>query len=377
MKKPHILILSTAYAPHWGGAEIAIQKITDRLRGDFAFSMLTPKLDPKDSDTEQVGPISVTRLGRGGRMSKYAFAHKATKEFKRLEKPDMIWAMMASHAGIAASRIKARHPELPYLLTLQSGDSDFFWKLRTGWWKGVFKKVYTRADHIQAISTFLANRAKDYGCARVVSLIPNGVEIEHFKNTGITNTKEIRRRWGAVDGDVVIITTSRLEYKNGIDTLIEACAKLKGSWKLIIAGSGREEGKYKQLASKQGVKDNVTFLGHVDHVELPRFLHASDVFARISRSEGLGNSFIEAMAAGIPVVATPVGGIPDFATHEENALLCQPDSPSECAATLQRLVDDALLREHISKSGVSSISSKYSWDTIGGQMKNIFKTLTT
>src|SRR3989338_7842052 len=115
--------------------------------------------------------------------------------------------------------------------------------------------------------------------------------------------------------DIKIITTSRLVRKNGIDTLIEAAQELKNnkiSFRVLIAGGGPEERALKALAKRLGVDDYIEFLGEILPVEVPLYLAHVDIFFRVSRSEGLGNSFIEAMAAGLPIIGTNVGGIPDF-----------------------------------------------------------------
>jgi len=82
--------------------------------------------------------------------------------------------------------------------------------------------------------------------------------------------------------------------------------------KLIIIGSGELEDSLKSLADRLDLGQNVIFLGDINHDDLPRYLSVGDVFVRHSLSEGLGNAFLEAMACGIPVIGTPVGGIVDF-----------------------------------------------------------------
>ena len=106
---------------------------------------------------------------------------------------------------------------------------------------------------------------------------------------------------------------------------------------------------------------------------LPRVLKAADVFARPSRSEGLGISFLEAMAAGLPVVATPVGGIPDFLTDGETGLFCEVQNPKSIAEKVQMLLSDNSLRERITQNASTMIRERYEWKEIAKKMKKVFE----
>ena len=100
--------------------------------------------------------------------------------------------------------------------------------------------------------------------------------------------------------------------KNGVGDVIKALPKLSENIKFVILGEGELKQKLIKLAKDLGVSDRVIFKGFVSHEKIPKYLKACDIFIRPSLSEGMGNSFIEAMACRIPVIATPVGGIVDF-----------------------------------------------------------------
>ncbi|MBU4360966.1 glycosyltransferase, partial [Patescibacteria group bacterium] len=180
MKKSKILILSLTYLPFIGGAEVAIKEITSHLSGDFSFDMITCGLDKKLPKFEQIGNINIYRVGKG-KLSKYFYPYLALKQAKKLYKKNnykIAWAMMATWAGWAALKIKEKFPEIKYLLTLQSGDSDKFIKKRTWFWNRRYKKIYQKADKIQVISKWLEKRARRFGYKGEISLVPNGVNIE-------------------------------------------------------------------------------------------------------------------------------------------------------------------------------------------------------
>lgn len=126
------------------------------------------------------------------------------------------------------------------------------------------------------------------------------------------------------------------------------------------------------------------FLGHVGHSELPAYLKVSDIFVRPSIIEGFGNSFVEAFAAGIPVVATPVGGIPDFLFDPEGnpdtpstGIFCEVRSPESIAWAVKRYMDDPVLTARIVKNASELVAKKYDWDLIAADMqKKVFDPLT-
>jgi glycosyltransferase involved in cell wall biosynthesis len=367
-----VLIFSLAYLPFVGGAEIAIKEITDRLT-DIEFDMITVNLDGKQKEFEQIGNIKIYRVGRG-RLAKYLFPFLALEKAKNLNQQNnykIIWAMMANQAGLAALKFKKVFPQTKYFLTLQEGDSlKRIWS-RTWFMRSTYKDIYRRADYIQAISYFLANRAKKYGYQGKIEVIPNGVDLSYFSKDFSDQEKEaLRLKLGLLATDKVLITTSRLVYKNGIDVLIKAVKDL--SVKALIIGSGKLEIRLKSLAQEIGVRDKILFLGYISQRDLPPYLKISDIFIRPSRSEGLGSAFLEAMASGLPVIGTKVGGIPDFLKDGENGLFCEVNNPSDLANKISLLLSDDNLRQKLVTTGQQLALQDYGWQKISQEMRVIF-----
>ena len=279
---------------------------------------------------------------------------------------------MAAYAGAAGLLFKRRNPEVKFLLTLQEGDSIGHIHSKVRGFKRKWQTVFRQADYIQAISNFLADWAKSEGARCPVAVVPNGVDAERFKN----REYRIENR----ENFFTIITVSRLVYKNGLDTLIRAAVELKthilhSTFYIQILGSGPEESNLKKLTAVLKVQDQVRFLGNVSQAELPNYLANADIFVRASRSEGLGTAFLEAMAAGLPIVGTAVGGIPDFLTDQKTGLFTEVDDPKDLARKIRSLVDDAELRKRLAENGRRIVEEKYNWDIIASQMDRIFKFL--
>ncbi|MBU1102183.1 glycosyltransferase family 4 protein, partial [Patescibacteria group bacterium] len=109
--------------------------------------------------------------------------------------------------------------------------------------------------------------------------------------------------------------------------------------------------------------------------DVPKYLAISDVFVRPSLSEGLGNSFLEAMAAGVPIIGTKVGGIPDFLRDGETGLFCEARNPQSIAEKITLLLSDEILRQRLIANARKLVEEKYNWDNIAQKMGNIFEKL--
>ncbi len=376
MKK--ILIFSIAYYPFVGGAEVAIKEITDRLP-DYEYYLITNRFEISWPKEEKIGRINVRRLGNGKKWDKYLYPVRAAIyaiNLHRVVKFDFAWSMMAFYAGLAALLFKYNR-KVPYLLTLQSGDSDSFLRKRTWFWSYYYHQVYRQAKITQVISRWLGERSRRMGNKGEVVLVPNAVDLEVFKPGLSPEQKQaIRQELSISPEETMIITTSRLVLKNGLDDLIKAINFLNFksgiSAKLVIFGSGPDEEKLRDLARDQSVDDKVLFMGYTEYKNLPPYVEAADIFCRPSLSEGFGNSFVEAMAVGTPIIATPVGGIPDFLTEEKTGLFCQVRHPASIAEAVTKYVKDKSLYENIVKNGQALVREKYSWQNIAKKMGLIF-----
>ena len=290
--------------------------------------------------------------------------------------------MSAPHVAGAAALFFRYKTRVPYLLTLQSGDSDAFLRQRTWWWSFWYKRIYRRAKLTQVISNYLARRSRKMGNRGEIVLIPNGVDLAVFK-AGISEEakQSVRKELNIADDEKIFITTSRLALKNGIDDLIKSMNfliyKSGIKIKLLILGSGPDEEKLKALAEEMRVKEQILFLGHRDYKDLPKYVETADIFCRPSLSEGLGNSFLESMAVNTPIIGTEVGGIPDFLHDGETGLFCKVRNPVSIAQAVERYVKDKELYKKIQDAGRELVLEKYSWDSVAKQMNQVFQEVDT
>ena len=364
-----VLIFSLSYFPLVGGAEVAVKEITDRLGEEIEFDLVTLRFSKKHSRFEKVGNVNVYRIGGGfGYLSKIFFVPRAAL-FTLHHKYDFYWAMMTYMLFPAAlARILGgRTNRTDYVLTLQDGDP--FSRVFNRWFILPFKPLlsygFKHAAKVQAISNFLAQWARQMGYQGGTLVIPNGVDLEKFQNPKPRTQNP---------NEIILVTTSRLVPKNGVGDVIEAMKFLPEHFKLKIIGSGRLESKLKLQATNYKLQTRIEFLGEIPHSEIPKYLHQADIFVRPSLSEGQGISFIEAMAAGLPVIATPVGGIPDFLEDGVTGLFVEPKNPRLIAFQVQKLVSDRVLRDKITINARRMVMERYNWNLIARDMKNkVFK----
>jgi len=373
-----IIIFSTAYYPLVGGAEIAIKEITDRLP-DWKFDMVTARIKPGLPSREQIGNITVHRVGFGKSFDKYLLpifgVIKAIRVAPAKDNP-IAWPMMASFGGFTALIYTWIRPRTKMMLTLQEGDPPEYILKRVGAFKPLFLGIFKRADAIQAISKFLASWGKEMGFKGEPEVIPNGVNIPHFsKQITPEERQTLRQDFGFADGDTVLVTASRLVLKNGTDDIIRALSGMPDKYRILVIGDGEDRAMLESLVAELGLQSRVVFLGQKTHAELPALIQSADIFIRPSLSEGLGNSFLEAMSAGLPIIGTPVGGIPDFLVDGETGVFCQPRNPESIAKAAIRIQTEPGLRDKLIRQGAELVKEEYDWDKIAGRMEGMFNSL--
>ncbi len=391
-----IIIFSLAYYPRFiGGAEVAIKEITDRISAnDIEFHLITLRFDSKLPRKEKIGNVFVYRIGwskANPSMSdlrkfplsftkpwfQIAAAIKAMSLHRKYHF-DAAWAMMAHSSGIPTTLFNMMSG-VPYVLTLQEGDppEDIERTMRPLW--PLFSRAFRRAEIVQVISTFLGDWARRRGFAGPLEVVPNGVDINLFtEERPALEAEEIRKRLNIKKSDTMIVTTSRLVRKNAIDDSIRALSVLPKECVFVVLGSGPEETALVELARELRVDDRVRFLGYVDHANMPQYLHAADIFIRPSRSEGMGNSFIEAFAAGVPVIATQEGGISDFLfdpvrnpDHDATGFAVDKDSPEQIAEAVRNITnhENRALVNNIIKSARTLALENYDWCSIASRLR--------
>src|SRR5579883_1002011 len=192
-----------------------------------------------------------------------------------------------------------------------------------------------------------------------VVVILNGISCDKAQRS----RAEVRKELGDTHEAVGIIV-ARIDHQKGHNPLLQALALLrdrKTPLTLLVAGDGANRAEMEQLAASLGLgPKDVRFLGF--RKDIPDLLEASDIFLLPSLNEGLPLSVLEAMSHGLPVVATPVGGIPELVKNEESGYLVPMNDPEALATAIARLVSDPGLRRKLGDSGLNHVEKHFSFD---------------
>ena len=392
-----ILFFSLTYHPFIGGAEVAIKETTDRISPeDYSFDMITLRFDSNLPKFERVGNIDVFRIGftRPGAkiadfkkfplvLNKYLYPFWAlmyAAVLHRRKRYDAVCSIMTSYASFAPLFFKLFFPAVPYIVRSDDGDPIDYLKKRVGIFFPLFTRVFTKADFAVTTSSYLERFVRSMGYRGPLAIVPNGVNAAHFsKQYAPAELDALRQKLGKKEGDVYLITTSRLVTKNACDDAIRSLALLPEHVKFLVLGIGPDELMLRTLAREKEVENRVLFLGQVGHAEMPKYLKISDVFIRPSRSEGFGISFIEAMVAELPVIATQEGGIADFLfdakrnpDKETTGWAVDKDSPEQIAEAVEDILahPEQVARVKIAAKKMSL--EKYDWGLIARKMQAAF-----
>jgi glycosyltransferase involved in cell wall biosynthesis len=187
----------------------------------------------------------------------------------------------------------------------------------------------------------------------------------------------VRAGWGVrAANEIVIGCVARLAPVKDHATLLRAFAQLRArtpAVRLVLVGGGDEGPGLANLATALGIAESVTFVGEVRGGGNQH--RALDVSVLCSMSEGFPNTLVEAMAAGIPIAATSVGGNIDAVTHRETGLLVSPGQPQELAHALEELAGDAQLRESLGAAGQRRARERYRAPAALASLETMYDTL--
>ena len=200
------------------------------------------------------------------------------------------------------------------------------------------------------------------------SIVPNGIDTTRFQ-AGLKPLPELR-----TPGRKTILFVGRLEQRKGLPTLLDAYGRLRESrddLRLVVAGEGAMRWGYERYVESEEIPD-VTFLGHVESALLPRCYASADVFCSPAlHGESFGIVLLEAMASGIPVLASSITGFNQVVTHDRDGVLAPPGDTDAWAEALEQLVDDPLRRARLAESGLQT-AQRYDWSRVVGAVLDVY-----
>lgn len=206
-----------------------------------------------------------------------------------------------------------------------------------------------------------------------ISLVPSGVDVDRFSPHGPTTARSGRRR---------ILTVGRFVPRKGFATMIEAMTTIPAAELIIAGGPDRAEldtvpeiCRLRKLAADLGVAKRVSWYGSVSREDMPALLRSADVVACTPWHEPFGIVPLEAMACGVPVVASAVGGMLDTVVHDVTGLLIPPRDPRACANAVNAILRDRRAASGFGAAGRERARSRYAWDRVATDTLRVYDRL--
>ena len=285
--------------------------------------------------------------------------------------PDVIQThMIKSHFLVKVSGLGKQYPWIAYHHGYTSTD------LKMQFYNQLNRWSLPSADLVIAVCGEFAKQLAASGMQKDrIRVSHNSVKAPRIISSD--EQQRLREQFGIAGDEKVVLTVGRLSCEKGHADLIESVASLRRAepdlkFKLLIVGEGPEQANLSRAVTERNLESHVVFVGHVSDVA--PFYATTDVLALPSHSAGSPNVLLEAMAAGLPVVATNVGGVPEIATSEVHALLVRPRDPSAFAEALRRALRELELARTL-KSNAIARASEFSPESHAQSLIQIYQEL--
>ena len=370
-----VLLLNYEYPPLGGGAGVATQALARGLasRGVIVDVITSGERDECRSEVlwdghGEEGLLTVYRVkanrvgvheaGMGGAASYLQHALPLARARMRDEQFDLVHIFFSLPTGAMLPFLGLS--DTPVIVSLRGSDVPGYDPHQKNVERAhrallpLTRWIWGRATRVVAVCESLGRLALRTDPDLRYSVIPNGVDLTRFR----PSTRGRSRR----EGKVRCLAVARLVERKGVGDLIQAIASLeRGRVELEILGTGPDERKLKDLAFRLGVSREVIFGGSVSRSEIAGRYRDADIFTLAPREEAFGNVFAEAMASGLPIVGSTVGGIPELIEHGKNGYLVPPREPRALAAAIRLFADNPDLRTTIGRRNREHAEANLSW----------------
>lgn len=304
------------------------------------ISVLRRALEARGHDVDLLAPAASSVSLRGRLLFNFRIRNEA-----RLRRPDAVVGFdldgvflsrqgvshVASIKGVLADEARFERGAARARLEIEA----FFEKLHV-----------RRAQRVLATSAHSASAiAREYGVAPAcVFVVPEAIELERWRET-LASAESLPREAPS------ILCVAHLYRRKDVATLLAAMIGLRSEAVLRIVGAGPELRRLQRLAERLGLGSRVEFLGHVSFSRLAAEYRRAEIFCLPSRQEGFGIVFLEAMAAGLPIVAARAAAVPEVVADGECGILVPPRDASALAGALERLLRDPAERRRLAEAG--------------------------
>ena len=375
MNSIRVVMVISSFAPVIGGAERQALQLAQRLVQQGLTVQVLTRRYPGLEATEEMNGVKVWRLpvagnGRNPLSSVMFTAGVVLWLIRHAKEYDVVHVHASLSPAVSAllAKLWTRKPVLVKVAC--SGPHGDVASMRRRPFLSLRCRLLRRADRFLVLNSESIQELQELGLdKRQMASIVNGVDTTYFapNEQKVTAPIEVKQASGKA------VFVGRLTTQKGVDLLLRAWAQLVEPRQLILVGEGAERSSLEALASELHL-DYVTFTGSTNDVR--SYLQQADLFVLPSRSEGIPNALLEAMACGLPVVASAVGGIPDVVQDGESGLLVPPDDVPALAKAIRRLLVDPDLRRQMGQKARQRVESDYSLQSTTNRHLELYREVT-
>ncbi|HEX7586652.1 MAG TPA: glycosyltransferase [Patescibacteria group bacterium] len=377
-----VLFFNYEYPPLGGGAANATSYILREFSKipDLEVDLVTSSADEKFELEKIGGNINIHKLpiGKNSKNLHYqsqrdllVYAWKAYFFSRKLIKKnnyDLTHSFFTLPCGFL-SLAYYRLYKLPYIVSLRGADvpgySDRF-PLIYALLTPLIRHIWKKADAVISNSQGLKELALKTNAGQEIGIIYNGIDIKQFRPAIRGETSNFK-----------VICISRLTRRKGINYLIEAMEKLvqkHPDLSLQIVGEGDAKAELEKQSQGANLGSKVEFKGRIPHENLPEIYNSADVFVLPSLNEGMSNTMLEALASGLPIVATDTGGSKELISEGKNGFMIKMKDSGDIAEKLEKLIADPELARSMEEKS-RAIAESMSWEKVAQNYYGLYKTI--
>lgn len=381
---PSVLILNYEFPPMGGGAghasyELAKRLVNDGYQVDVLTSGMADSLLEENVDGINVSRVRSRRKGiqNSGLLGALSYVFAAIPRCKYLLQ-NRRYDVVHYYFGLPTGMIMLLMPEirrLPSVVSLRGSDvpgydqDNLILRCMHFTLSPATRYIWRRARKVIANSEGLRRLAQRVPTGRSIGVIRNGVDLDIFKPCCKAESAQ-----EAETAPLNIATVARLIPRKGLEHLLNAMDKLEDLCiQLSIYGAGSHAEQLQDLVVELGLQNKVTFAGFKNRGQLPDVYKSADIFVLPSVSESCSMALLEAMASGLPVIATSVGGNVEIVANGVNGFLVPPADPAALAGAIRHMASDPTLRSEMGRQSRRLASQYYNADVVAERYKNVYK----
>ncbi|HRY27845.1 MAG TPA: glycosyltransferase family 4 protein [Candidatus Moranbacteria bacterium] len=375
-----ILFFNYEFPPLGGGAGNASYYLLREYskNPNIKVDFITSSIDEKQH-LERIGNnITIHRLPIGKNpenihyqsqkeLLKYTWeAYRFSKKLAKENKYDLTHSFFSVPCGVISLLLKRKF-RIPYIISLRGSDVPGYSERFTALYKiitPIIKKVWREAYFVIANSQGLAELSLKSSPEKEIGIIPNGIDIEEFFPDLSKKNKD----------QFTIICVSRVTPRKGIRFLIQAFNVLSRRYdyiKLVIVGDGNERASLEDLVQALGLKEKVLFTGPVLHEKVLGYYQKANIFALPSMNEGMSNTMLEALACGLPLVATDTGGTKELIEDGQNGFIVKMKESHDLAEKIEKFLLNRNLEKEMGQKS-RELAEKLDWSVVANKYIDLY-----